>query len=1218
MADLTARFKLIDELSDKLASMADRGQQMVTSFEDAGDAANSAFGDMESGLSSAVSSADGVATSIADINSAAGDAASSAENLADSFGEYENAAEKAAEQTDYWTSAVGNYDKGALEAIYTTEELVDMGFKSADALEAEQQAMQEAEQAAGRLADAQEDLGKQTEDAADKSEDAGKKGTDAIESIAGALAAAGITAKVTEIAQAAYELVDAFSEAESTVVKATGASGDALDGLMQSTMEVYATAKSGDMDSISSAIGEINTRMGLTGSELTDVTNKFMDYANITGTNVVGSVQNVTKVMNQWGVEASDMESLMDKLAYAGQISGISVDNLSSTLITGAASFQNAGLSLDNTIQMLADFELAGINSTTAITAMRTAVNNFSKDGLDANTALQEVITQIATMENQSDATALAVETFGSRAGQQLALAIQNGTVSIDTFNSTMDKAQGTLTKTAETSQTLSEKWNQANRSMEAAFTSALQPTLDKVSSGLADIVAGIGNFLNEHPAFTKAITAIGVGLGVAVGAFAAYEIASGIATAATALFGTTLSAAIWPLTAIAAAVAAVTAAVFFLIDAFEEDLGETEGMTAATRDQYYAVQDLNSQYEEAVAKYGENSEEALRLKYQLDDLNASFEANRQTVEEFTAEVDNLCTSASELSSQYDQNITSINTEETGALSLIQKLQDLATQSNRTAVEQKELEALTNKLATAYPELGVSIESVTENTEGMVDAMKRACEQQAEQQRLQEAEDTYIAALQKRQELTDEIAKAQENINLEQERMDNMSGWTHFWTGGEWDDLEAYQAALEELQAAEAENNATIAEIEQQWQDIADAEEEAAEQTMSYEEAAATAYQSVQEEIEELCAAYDEAYEAAKSSFEGQFGLFDEASTTSEEYMNATVANAQAALDSQLAYWDSYLANVQVLKDTSAEDLGITQENYDLLMSYVQDGSEEAAGLANSMVEAIQNGNTEAVAELANTAGEVQSTRETIAAETADWQTNFNATMDELVQKMDTTVDELNLDSEASASAKATIDAYANQIRTSGGAAVQAAQSIADQVSAALASARTTVNVGVSAPGHARGTTNAENVFVAGEQGHELIVRAAEAYANGTTNSTGYYLAGENGPELIIGQQGSTVFPTEETDRIINALDERRRPLNITADTGGRGESSRMTAGEQIKRIILEIAGSGSIDVGSGANTETVLSILQEHLKPVLMNLIQSEIYEEGDLSYDY
>ena len=53
---------------------------------------------------------------------------------------------------------------------------------------------------------------------------------------------------------------------------------------------------------------------------------------------------------------------------------------------------------------------------------------------------------------------------------------------------------------------------------------------------------------------------------------------------------------------------------------------------------------------------------------------------------------------------------------------------------------------------------------------------------------------------------------------------------------------------------------------------------------------------------------------------------------------------------------------------------------------------------------------------------------------------------------------------------------------------------------------------------------------------------------------------------------------------------------------------------------MLEIAGSGAIEVNGngGADRATILEILTEHLKPVLMKIIQSEIYEEGELSYEY
>lgn len=1338
MADLTAKFKLVDEMSDRLGSIAESGQQMIDQWEQAGEAANAAFEGIAGGVATATSSVDGVATSIDTLQGAANNAASSADTLAETMNGYGNAAGEAAQQTDYWTDAVGNYDKSALEAVYTTEELVDMGLKSAAALEEQERMFELCDQSAsslsksieatssitselssamdeaasmaeelsksdevsaetkaelakasvdaaealqqltaaqeeanaamenydavmasgttdlgeleaaaeraghaaenlaeanGKASDATEELAKATEKASEEAENGEKSGIGAVEGIASALAAAGITATVKEIAENVYELVDAFSEAESTVVKATGASGEALDGLTNSMMNAYAASKSGSLEDTAGAIGEINTRMALTGDELTDVTGKFLDYANITGTNVVSSVQNVTKIMNKWGVEGSEVESVLDKLAYAGQISGISVDNLSSTLITGAASFQEMGLSLDNAISMLAQFELYGMSGTTAITAMRTAVKNFSDDGLNAETALQSVINEIANMESAADATALAVETFGSRAGVDMANAIRSGAVTVDSLTGSLEAADGTLAKTATTAQTLDQKWTQASNNINSAFTKAVEPTISKISSGFADLVNGVGKFLNEHPAVTKAITAIGVGLGVVVAGIAGVTFVTTVAIPAVTAFGTALNVALGPIGWVALAIAGVVAAGTALVAMMSDAEDETAGMTASTREQYYELKDLNEKYDEACAKYGETSEEASRLKYEMDDLQAAFEANRQTVEEFTAEVDALCESVNELSQSYNKGMGEAKSYELGTLALIQKYEDLATQAELTGAQQEELEAITKKLSETFPDLASQIDTAKISTEDYVAAMQRACEQQAEQQRQQQAQETYVEALQKQAELEDEIAKAEANLNAEREAHgmyfdEYMQQWQNgsytedsLWAS--WTtDLDEYNDAMDELLAAQAENNALIAEIEQNWAEAAKAAQEAEEQAVSYEEAAATAYENVKTKIEELCAAYDEAYEAALTSFEGQFGLFDEASTSSEEYMNATVENAQAALDSQLSYWDSYLANIETLKATSAEDLGVTQENYEALMQFVQDGSAEATGLANSMVEAINSGNTEAVTQLATTAGEVATKREEIAAATADWATNFTEQMDAIEKEMQSTVEGMNLDTEAAASATATINGYVEAIKAGKSGAVAAAQEVANAVTAALASANTTVNVRVnsssSVAGHANGTTDAESVFVAGEEGPELIVSKAAAYANGTTNSDDYYIAGENGPELIVGQQGSTVFPTEETDRLINALTERQ-PLKVLSE--GLTSNGRDKATEQVKRILLEIAGSGSIEVGGtsgGTDKETILEVLYEHLKPVLMSIIQSEIYEEGELTYEF
>ena len=1319
MADLLARFKLVDEMSDKLGSMAEKGQSMTEQWERAGDAASAALEGIAGGVSAAVSSVDGIATSI--------------DNLQDAMG-----------QADYWTDAAGNYSKELLEATYSTEELVEMGLKSADALEEQNRmlelceqsaselgrsmdataqiqqdlsaAMDEAAQTADRLADnedvsaetkqalakasteaaeamrelekaqqeadealeaynqtmasgtsdlnqleaaaeraghaaealaeangraseATEELSNASEQAAEEAEGAGNKGTDAIGAVAGALAAAGITAKVMEIAGAVYELAGSFSEAEKTIVGATGATGRELDELMSNSLDVYASSSAENLNDVAASMMNVKTATGLTGDALEEATDAALVLNNVLGYEVSESSRTAGALMKNFGVSAQEAYNL---IAIGAQNGADKNGDLLDVLNEYSAQYSALGLSAEEFVSSLVDGAEAGVFSVDKVGDAVKEFNIRAKDGSDttaevfellgmnadmmsekfaaggetARTAFFEVVNALESMDDPMAKNAAAVGLFGTQY-EDLEATVLPVLAGIEGGTLDMYDAVGTL---AEGAQSMGDEWQAAGNSIKAAFGSAITPAVSAGSSALAGFVQGVGEFLQEHPAVTKAITAIGVGLGVVVAGFALYAAGTAVATAATALFGTTLSVAIWPITAIAAAIAAVTAAVLFLVDAFQEDLGEVEGLTATTREQYYELQDLNAEYEEACEKYGETSEEALRLKYQVDDLTAAYEANKQTVEEFTAEVDTLIQSHDELISSYEESMTTLDQNAVGTMSLIQKLDDLASTTNRTAAQEQQMRAVIDQLNTDLPDLALSYDDVTSSTEKSIEAMKQAAEAQAEQERQAEQRQAYVDLLKEQATLEEEIAKAEENVRLEQERMDNMSGWDHFWTGGEWDDLEAYQEALDELNAAYEENQATLQGIEEDWEGVAEAAENAAESPSTYEEAVAVAYENVRAKVEELCAAYDEAYQAALESFEGQFGLFDEA----EADMDATVANAQAALDSQLAYWESYSANVETLKNTSAADLGITQENYEALMAYAQSGSEEAAGLAASMAEAINSGNTEAVAALANTVGEVQAAKETAAAAVADWQTNFTAQMDAIEQEMQSTIDGMNLSEEASAAASSTINSYANQIRAGKTGAVSAAREVASAVTSALSAANATIHVNVtssgSVAGHAKGTTNAESVFVAGEQGPELVARPAAAYANGTTDSTDYFIAGENGPELIVGEQGSTVFPTQETDRLIDALNEKRQPLQVIAGGGG-GESvsGRQTAQEQVKRILLEIAGSGAIEVsGNGADRETVLQIMWENLKPILMSIIQSEIYEEGDLSYDY
>ena len=110
---------------------------------------------------------------------------------------------------------------------------------------------------------------------------------------------------------------------------------------------------------IAEAVGELNTRLGLTGQELQDFTTKYLKFASVTGQNGKQAIEDNIKMFNIWGVSITDQAEYLDKLAVAGQKTGISVSNLTNMLQQNAPVLQELGFSLDDSIALLSNFEQA-------------------------------------------------------------------------------------------------------------------------------------------------------------------------------------------------------------------------------------------------------------------------------------------------------------------------------------------------------------------------------------------------------------------------------------------------------------------------------------------------------------------------------------------------------------------------------------------------------------------------------------------------------------------------------------------------------------------------------------------------------------------------------------------------------------------------------------------------------------------------------------------
>lgn len=1176
MATLKVTFKAIDEISSKFDEMTRSGERALEAFENTGTAADGALSKVSRTATQTAKSADTATDSVDDLSSAIGDYEKATGQAADS-------AENLSEKT---TETEKNLDEAAEAARKASEEVEKFGDKS-------------------------EESGKQ-------SEESSKKSRDGIKELQGVLASAGIAATLNEIKNGFFDCSEAAAQFEtSTAMVATIA-----DTSQKSLSDI-----SKEVRTYSNETGEAASDMAEATYQAISASVNTADAASFAGTatklavggftSATTAVDVLTTAINAYGLAASDATQLSDYLITTQNLGKTSVDQLAQSVgkVIPLASAYN--VQMDNLSSAYAVLTANGIATAESGTYLKSMLNELGDTGSDVSEVLLNSTgkTFAQLMEQgyslgdvmamlgdavDGDSTAFNALWSSTEAGIG-ALSLFNA--GADKYNSVLDSMRTSAGATEKAYSTMADTTDKSKQRMENSFNNlkisvgdVLNPALTQVYEGFTSVFAGMSDFVDEHPAVVAAISAIAVGVGGFTGALAAYNIATTAAKFVTEAFTATLAAN--PFVLAAAGIVAVTAAAVTLTGVLITQSDEYEGMTATCRDQYDELQNLNDQYNAACEQYGENSEAANSLRYQLDQLNDEFEANRQTVKEFVAECDGLVESHNKVMDAYNSSTSSIKEQELGTLALTQRLGELASQNSQTAASYTEMKAIIDQLNADVPGLGLTYDGVTESVDATVKAIKKAAKAQADSEYKAEQQQTYVDLLKEQSSLVQQIAEAEANLDAERQRrgmyQDDVTG---DWVKGIWtedspwiawtSDIDEYKKSLEELQAAYDENQQTLSDIKGEWRGVAQAVEDAQNQTVTYDEAVSMATSSAQSALDELTAAYDKAYQSARESIEGQIGLFDTMKTSSE----LSISDMEKAMQSQTDYLNLYSENLK-----KAAEYGLD----DGLIKSLSDGSEESAGYINAIIQNIEKlgGSTEGmpaaaskfVDEFNSKFEETTKAKDAFADSVAKMETDFDEKMGEIEQTMVGTVEKMEMTDEAAAAAKATIEAYCNAIRSMTGEAGSAAQAVANAAAAHLST-----TPGATVSGHANGTVSApEDV----------------------------YIAGEEGPELIIGARGSEVFPAQETEKILSAVVGDEAPISTegsaASSSAGRSAPSEEGGGDRSeKRIILEINGSGSIDA-TGADEDTILDVLTRHVKPVLMNIIKGEIFEEGDLAYDF
>ena len=329
--------------------------------------------------------------------------------------------------------------KGSKAAKEMAKQIADMSNKVMES----DKALTEAEKAADGFDNSIKDAG----DDAEKSSD----GFTVLKGVLADLAATAIKAVVQglkDMASAAADAWKSFDAGRDTIITMTGATGEAAAALTESYSNVANTIVA-DSDEIAKAIGEVNTRFGVNGQELEDMSTLYLKFSKITGQDVVSAVDDTQKAMSAYGLSAKDANKFLDALARTSQNTGVSTSSLESGIISNATAFQEMGLSVEQAVDFMGMLEKSGANSETVLNGMRKALKNSAKEGKGLDQALIELQDAIENGTDGMDGLNAAYDLFG-KSGDQIYGAIKNGTVSFKDLTSSVTDAGGAVSDTYE------------------------------------------------------------------------------------------------------------------------------------------------------------------------------------------------------------------------------------------------------------------------------------------------------------------------------------------------------------------------------------------------------------------------------------------------------------------------------------------------------------------------------------------------------------------------------------------------------------------------------------------------------------------------------------------------------------------------------------------------------------------------------------------------
>lgn len=636
-----------------------------------------------------------------------------------------------------------------------------------------------------------------------------------------------------------------------------------------------------DLMDFTEIMAMLGTATNMTSDEAATLLAQFASITGMDASNYSNLGSTIVALGNAYATTEKNVAEMSQTIAAAGSISGMSEADIlaiSAAVTSLGISAQNGGTQMTKLISEINSAVSSGedldrwasvaqMSAEEFATAWREnaagALNQFIVGLNSAYTSGEDIYSMLNDL-GISETRMVTMITSLAKSGDRLTDTLGTANVAWSENNALTAEAEKRYSTTESKLTLLQNSYS----NLHATIGEQFMPELGGLAELGADILQGVNDFVTAYPNLSKALTVMALEVATITAAYLGYAgakktlnaakalgitltakqtVATGAETAATnsqtaatgaattAQTGLNAAMAANPVGAVITAVVVLTGAMVGFASAANKANDPATKLIGTIRKQKEDLEQLNAEYEETSKAYGETSEEALRLRYEIDELSASIEVNGQTLEEFINECDELVDSTRQMIADYRATTEEIKENEIGTLALIQKLSDLAAQNVRTTATEEQMKAIIAELNEQLPELSLSYDDVASSAANYVEVMKKLAKQRAEDEQQEARMEAYTQALIKQEELKQQIVATAKELEIAREEAPggaHGASWAYLIGGAAKDRaVRLLENELEDLRESLTETESTIEKINSEWSDLYDSQQETAEST---------------------------------------------------------------------------------------------------------------------------------------------------------------------------------------------------------------------------------------------------------------------------------------------------------------------------------------------------------------------------------------------------